>query len=141
MSYPDGTVPTDQTVHPTPIYETLAMGLGAWVLWQLRDRVRAGILFAHLPRSTRGPSASSSSSCAATTTAALGLTTAQLESLAMMAAGAVWIAIVSPPPRRHRAPGGERSGWRGGLGTGASPGSTGILRKIFGAVYLGRIGG
>ena len=27
MSYPDGTVPTDETVHPTPIYETLAMGL------------------------------------------------------------------------------------------------------------------
>ena len=46
MSYPDGTVPTEQTVHPTPIYETLAMGLGAWILWQLRDRVRAGILFA-----------------------------------------------------------------------------------------------
>ena len=46
MSYPDGTVPTDETVHPTPIYETLAMGFGAWILWQLRDRVRAGILFA-----------------------------------------------------------------------------------------------
>src|SRR6478609_6925469 len=46
MSYPNGTVPTDRTVHPTPIYETLAMGLGAWVLWQLRDRVRAGCLFA-----------------------------------------------------------------------------------------------
>ncbi len=27
MAYPDGTVPTDQEVHPTPIYETLAMGL------------------------------------------------------------------------------------------------------------------
>ena len=39
MSYPDGTVPTDRTVHPTPVYETLAMGLGAWFLWQLRDRV------------------------------------------------------------------------------------------------------
>ena len=35
-----------QTVHPTPIYETLAMGLGAWLLWQLRDRFRAGVLFA-----------------------------------------------------------------------------------------------
>ena len=46
MSYPDGTVPTDEAVHPTPIYETLAMGLGAWILWQLRDRFRAGVLFA-----------------------------------------------------------------------------------------------
>ena len=43
---PDGTVPTDEAVHPTPIYETLAMGLGAWLLWQLRDRFRAGVLFA-----------------------------------------------------------------------------------------------
>ncbi len=48
MGYPQGTVPTDpgQTVHPTPIYETLAMGLIAWALWQLRDRVRPGVLFA-----------------------------------------------------------------------------------------------
>src|ERR1700682_3077952 len=46
MAYPHGTVPTDRTVHPTPVYETLAMGLGAWVLWQLRDRFRAGVLFA-----------------------------------------------------------------------------------------------
>ena len=29
MAYPDGTVPTDQTVHPTPVYETLTMGLVA----------------------------------------------------------------------------------------------------------------
>ena len=46
MSYPDGTVPTDQDVHPTPVYETLAMGLVAWLLWQWRDRFRPGILFA-----------------------------------------------------------------------------------------------
>src|SRR3954469_1702136 len=46
MAYPHGTVPTDVPVHPTPIYETLAMGLGAWGLWQLRDRVRPGALFA-----------------------------------------------------------------------------------------------
>ena len=29
MSYPDGTVPTTDTVHPTPVYETLAMGIAA----------------------------------------------------------------------------------------------------------------
>src|ERR671919_2688822 len=46
MSYPDGTVPTDQDVHPTPVYETLSMGLVAWLLWQWRDRFRPGILFA-----------------------------------------------------------------------------------------------
>ena len=42
MAYPDGTVPTDQTVHPTPVYETLTMGLIAVALWRLRDRIEAG---------------------------------------------------------------------------------------------------
>ena len=46
MAYPDGTVRTLQEVHPTPIFETLAMGLIALALWQLRDRVRPGGLFA-----------------------------------------------------------------------------------------------
>src|SRR5919106_1044617 len=46
MAYPEGTVATTEEVHPTPVYETLAMGLGALVLWRLRDRVRAGVLFA-----------------------------------------------------------------------------------------------
>ena len=46
MAYPDGTVPTDEEVHPTPIYETLAMGVVAYVLWRLRDRFRPGMLFA-----------------------------------------------------------------------------------------------
>src|SRR5215208_5335768 len=46
MSYPDGTVPTTDTVHPTPIYEMLAMGAVAVLLWRLRDRYRTGVLFA-----------------------------------------------------------------------------------------------
>jgi phosphatidylglycerol:prolipoprotein diacylglycerol transferase len=45
MSYPDGTVPTTDTVHPTPVYETLAMGLAGAVLWRLRDRFAPGVLF------------------------------------------------------------------------------------------------
>ena len=45
MPYPHGTVPTTDDVHPTPIYETLAMGLIALLLWQLRDRFRPGVLF------------------------------------------------------------------------------------------------
>ena len=93
MSYPDGTVPTDQTVHPTPIYETLAMGLGAWILWQLRDRVRAGVLFA-LYLLYAGAERFLVEFLRRNDSAALGLTTAQLESLGMMAAGAIWIAIV-----------------------------------------------
>ncbi len=44
MSYPDGTVPTTDEVHPTPIYETLAMGIATLVLWRLRDRFAPGVL-------------------------------------------------------------------------------------------------
>src|SRR4051795_3405328 len=43
MAHPDGTVATPRTTPPTAVHEALAMGLGAWVLWQLRDRVRAGV--------------------------------------------------------------------------------------------------
>ena len=45
MAYPEGTVPTDETVHPTPVYETLTMGLATLVLWHLRDRFARGVLF------------------------------------------------------------------------------------------------
>ena len=44
MSYPDGTVPTTDQVHPTPIYEFLVMGAVTWWLWRRRDRVRPGEL-------------------------------------------------------------------------------------------------
>lgn len=46
MAYPDGVVPTDVPVHPTPIYEALSMTLLALGLWHLRDRMRPGVLFA-----------------------------------------------------------------------------------------------
>ena len=35
MSFPNGLVPTDQRVHPTPIYELLAACLIAWILWRI----------------------------------------------------------------------------------------------------------
>jgi phosphatidylglycerol:prolipoprotein diacylglycerol transferase len=46
MTYPHGTVPTTTPVHPTPIYETLVMGLVAILLWRWRHRWRPGTLFA-----------------------------------------------------------------------------------------------
>src|SRR4051794_37496430 len=46
MAYPDGTVPTTQEVHPTPVYETLTMSLVAYGLWRLRGRMPAGGVFA-----------------------------------------------------------------------------------------------
>jgi phosphatidylglycerol:prolipoprotein diacylglycerol transferase len=93
MAYPDGTVPTDDQVHPTPIYEALALGLGAWILWQLRDRFRTGILFA-LYLIYAGAERFLVEFLRRNEDVALGLTTAQLESLAMMIAGVVWIAVV-----------------------------------------------
>jgi phosphatidylglycerol:prolipoprotein diacylglycerol transferase len=97
MSYPNGTVPTDRSVYPTPVYETVAMGLGAWLLWQLRDRVRAGVLFA-LYLIYAGIERFLVEFIRRNATDALGLTSAQLESLAMLVAGTVWIAVVK---RRH----------------------------------------
>ncbi|HEX7060310.1 MAG TPA: prolipoprotein diacylglyceryl transferase [Solirubrobacterales bacterium] len=97
MSYPDGTVPTTEKVHPTPVYETLVMGFGAFVLWQLRDRVRAGVLFA-LYLLYAGAERFLVEFLRRNDEAALGLTTAQFESLGMMVAGAVWIYVVK---RRH----------------------------------------
>lgn len=46
MSFPHGTVPTTQTVQPTPLYEAIfAAALGA-LLWRLRTRMAPGRLFA-----------------------------------------------------------------------------------------------
>jgi phosphatidylglycerol:prolipoprotein diacylglycerol transferase len=105
MSYPDGTLPTDQNVHPTPIYETLAMGIGAWILWQLRDRFRPGVLFA-IYLVYAGAERFLVEFLRRNSEAALGLTAAQLESLAMMVAGFVWIWAVR---HRHGALSAERA--------------------------------
>lgn len=93
MSYPDGTVPTTEDVHPTPVYEALAMGFGAWLLWRLRDRFRVGVLFA-LYLIYAGAERFLVEFLRRNSDAALGLTSAQLESLAMMGAGLVWLYVV-----------------------------------------------
>jgi phosphatidylglycerol:prolipoprotein diacylglycerol transferase len=94
MAYPDGTVPTDETVHPTPVYETLAMGLGALILWRLRDRFRAGILFA-IYLVYAGGERFLVEFIRRNDDVFAGLTQAQLESVAMIVAGCVWIGVVS----------------------------------------------
>jgi phosphatidylglycerol:prolipoprotein diacylglycerol transferase len=103
VTYPDGTVPTTTPVHPTPIYETLTMGLVAFLLWRWRHRWRPGTLFAvwallaGLERFLvefvrRNPDA------------ALGLTTPQLISVAMILAGGGWLlarrGALTPSPQR-----------------------------------------
>jgi phosphatidylglycerol:prolipoprotein diacylglycerol transferase len=45
MAYPEGTVPTTEEVHPTPVYETIAMGFVTMLLWNLRDRLPPGMVF------------------------------------------------------------------------------------------------
>jgi phosphatidylglycerol:prolipoprotein diacylglycerol transferase len=99
MGYPHGTVPTPPgvEVHPTPIYETLTMGLIALALWQLRDRVRPGVLFAGY-LVLAGLERFLVEFLRRNEDVALGLTAAQLESLAMLAAGVVWLALLV---RRH----------------------------------------
>jgi phosphatidylglycerol:prolipoprotein diacylglycerol transferase len=92
MSYPDGTKPIDTPVHPTPVYETLAMGLVALVLWQLRGRLTNGLLFA-LYLLLAGTERFLVEFIRRNSDTALGLTQAQLVSLAMMIVGGVWLAL------------------------------------------------
>ena len=91
MAYPEGVVATDVPVHPTPIYETLAMGMAAWVLWRLRDRMAPGRLFA-LYLVLAGAERLLVEFVRRNEDVALGLTAAQLISLAMLLAGAAWLA-------------------------------------------------
>jgi phosphatidylglycerol:prolipoprotein diacylglycerol transferase len=96
MSYPHGTVPTSTEVHPTPIYETLAMGAVALLLWNLRDRYRTGVLFA-LYLVLAGIERLLVEFIRRNDTAALGLTLPQLISVGMIAAGGVWLTRVRGP--------------------------------------------
>lgn len=95
MGYPDGTVPTPPgvEVHPTPVYETLALGLGAFVLWRLRNRFRPGILFA-LFMLWAGTERLLVEFLRTNVDVALGLTAAQLTSVALIIGGLTWIAVV-----------------------------------------------
>jgi phosphatidylglycerol:prolipoprotein diacylglycerol transferase len=92
MAYPHGTVPTPPgvTVLPTPIYETVMMGTVAWWLWRMRDRFRPGALFAfYLVLS--GTERLLIEFIRRNHKVLLGLTAPQLESIALMIIGAVWL--------------------------------------------------
>ncbi|HZA58112.1 MAG TPA: prolipoprotein diacylglyceryl transferase family protein [Solirubrobacterales bacterium] len=92
MAYPDGTVPTTEEVHPTPVYETLTMTGVAFVLWRLRNRLTGGLLFA-LYLVLAGLERFLVEFIRRNEDVALGLTQAQLFSVAMVIAGAVWLAV------------------------------------------------
>jgi phosphatidylglycerol---prolipoprotein diacylglyceryl transferase len=112
MAYPDGTVPTDVPVHPTPIYETLAMGLVAYALWRLRFSFRPGLLFA-VYLVLAGTERFLVEFIRRNEDVFLGLTLPQVLSVGMIVAGTVWIGLrwnrgelLAPTPSsaaRHRA--------------------------------------
>jgi phosphatidylglycerol:prolipoprotein diacylglycerol transferase len=90
MSYPDGTVPTTDEVHPTPIYESVTVGLIALGLWRLRGRLAPGAVFA-LYLVAVGLERLLVEFIRRNDDVALGLTLAQLVSVALVAAGAAWL--------------------------------------------------
>jgi phosphatidylglycerol---prolipoprotein diacylglyceryl transferase len=96
MGYPHGTLPTPPgvKVQPTPIYETVAMCLVAWFLWQIRDRVRPGVVFA-LYLLLSGFERFLVEFVRRNTEVVAGLTTPQLESLGLMAIGLLWLALMA----------------------------------------------
>jgi len=90
MAYPEGTIATTEEVHPTPIYESLAMGLVALVLWRMRGRFAAGTIFA-IYLVAAGLERLLVEFIRRNDDVALGLTFAQLLSVALIAAGAAWL--------------------------------------------------
>ena len=91
MSYPDGTVPTTEEVHPTPVYEALAVGAIAYALWRLRDAFTAGMLFA-LYLVLSGIERLLVEFIRRNDEVVLGLTQPQVISILMILAGGAWIA-------------------------------------------------
>jgi phosphatidylglycerol:prolipoprotein diacylglycerol transferase len=91
MAYPDGTVPTTDEVHPTPVYETLTMGLVAWFLWSRRHSMRPGALFA-LYLVLAGAERFLVEFVRRNDRIFAGLTLAQLIALSIFAVGAIWLA-------------------------------------------------
>ena len=90
MAYPDGTVATTEEVHPTPIYESLAMGIIALALWRLRGRLAPGMLFA-LYLVLTGLERLLVEFIRRNDEVALGLTLPQLVSVALITVGTAWL--------------------------------------------------
>jgi phosphatidylglycerol:prolipoprotein diacylglycerol transferase len=95
MGYPHGTLPTPPgvRVQPTPIYETVAMCLLAYLLWSLRDRVRPGVVFA-LYLVGSGLERFLVEFIRRNKEVLIGLTGPQVESLVLLAVGLVWLAAM-----------------------------------------------
>jgi phosphatidylglycerol:prolipoprotein diacylglycerol transferase len=92
MAYPHGTVPTTTPVHPTPVYETLAMGLVAVMLWRWRHRGRPGTLFA-VYLVLAGVERFLVEFVRRNPDVLLGLTQPQVISVLMIVGGGAWLAL------------------------------------------------
>jgi phosphatidylglycerol---prolipoprotein diacylglyceryl transferase len=90
MAYPNGTVPTTEEVHPTPVYEAIVMSLVALLLWRWRHRWQPGVLFG-LYLILAGAERFLVEFVRRNEDVWLGLTQPQLLSIVMMVGGAVWI--------------------------------------------------
>jgi phosphatidylglycerol---prolipoprotein diacylglyceryl transferase len=90
MAYPDGTVPTTDEVHPTPVYEALAMGAITWFLWSRRHKLPPGGLFA-LYLVLAGAERFLVEFLRRNDRIVAGLTLAQLIALTIFLVGAVWL--------------------------------------------------
>jgi phosphatidylglycerol---prolipoprotein diacylglyceryl transferase len=95
MGYPHGTLPTPPgvRVQPTPIYETVAMCLLAYLLWHLRDRVRPGVVFA-LYLVGSGVERFLVEFIRRNKEVLVGLTAPQLESLVLLVVGLTWLGLM-----------------------------------------------
>jgi phosphatidylglycerol---prolipoprotein diacylglyceryl transferase len=106
MAYPHGTVPTTQEVHPTPVYETIVMGIVTILLWRWRHRWRPGTLFG-LYLVLAGAERFLVEFIRRNDDVLVGLTQPQLLSIAMMVGGAVLLWALSrraePAPAPARA--------------------------------------
>jgi phosphatidylglycerol:prolipoprotein diacylglycerol transferase len=90
MAYPEGTVPTTEEVHPTPVYETIVMGLVAWFLWRRRNAMPPGGLFA-LYLVLAGAERFLIEFIRRNEEVFAGLSLAQFVALAMMIGGGAWL--------------------------------------------------
>ena len=94
MSFPEGTMPTTEEVHPTPLYEALGAFAVAALLWRLRTRVRPPVLLA-LFAGLQGASRFLVEFIRLNDEVVLGLSQPQLWSLVLVAACAVvaWLTL------------------------------------------------
>jgi phosphatidylglycerol:prolipoprotein diacylglycerol transferase len=103
MGYPHGVMPTPPgvTVHPTPVYETIAMGLVALWLWRHRKSFHPGALFAWY-LVLAGTERLLVEFLRRNEHVLLGLTAAQIESVVMIAIGSAWLVWLKRSGRLRR---------------------------------------